>query len=293
MKKPQAYMPAVFSLYNKNKSLFTLNSHKPKAMKKLACMLVVALTSACAFSQERTDVIPNEVDSNNFYYFVSVSYIFPDSRENEFQKSRLRSDAIRGNRLSKAEIEMVLFPSKKYGGEIHPHLILRVDAIPSSYLSSRFGFGITSKSLGSSLGFFYGTYYRRVPYEANFITRRKRSFENYGLWGFYLQSLSDDASFAFSMAFEKTHTFISARVGWNVGQYLTSSELEIGLSTLEAVLSYESLSGAGGGFAIRPFARARIELFRVVPDKADVTEQARLQTKLSPNFKFRLAYYVD
>ena len=262
-------------------------------MKKLALLASFAFVCNLAFSQERAYAVPNEVDSNNFYYLFSASYTFPTNKQSTFQKSRLREDAIQGNRITKMQMEMVLFPSKKYEKEFHEHFFFRVDAIPSSYLSSRFGVGVTSKSLRSSLGFFYGTYYRRVPYEANFITRRKRSFENYGLYGFCLTSHSDDASFAFSMALEKTHAFISSRLGWNVGQYLSSGRGESGMQTLEAVLSYESLSGFGSGLAIRPFARASLEAYYVVPNKDEVFEQARLQIKLTPGTNVRLSYYVD
>lgn len=217
----------------------------------------------------------------------------PKGSTNDFQKSVLREDAIKGNRLTRAQMEMILFPSKKYEREFQEHLVFQVKALPSSYLSSWFGAGVTSKSLSSSLGVFYGTYHRRVPYESNFVTRRKRSFENYNLAGFYLESRSDDASFTFSMAFEKTNTFVCTRVGMSVGGLLFPSRSNLGLPSLEAVVSYESLSGAGAGLALCPFDQAMFQVLYVVPDEADVFEQARLQTKLTPGLEISLRYYVD
>lgn len=266
-------------------------------MNKLLLFLVFGFISKALISQDlinmRNDFIPNKVDSNNFLYSVGFSYMIPkEKEETTFQKSIIREDAIQGKRLSKAKMEMVLFPSTRYENDIHPHVFLRLDFIPSAYVSSRFGAGISSKQLGSSIGGFYGTYYRRVPYEANFITRRKRSFENYNLGGLYLQSSSDEANFFFSIAFEKTHKFISSRTGFVVGRLLDGQKLPC-LKTTELVMSYESLSGFGLGASIFPVPRMRLEVLGVVPDKEDVFEQARLQTRLAKHVLVSLSYFVD
>ncbi len=259
----------------------------------LSCVVFSTTVLAQDVLNMRTGFVPNVLDSNNFYYSVSFSYIVPKKEATTFQKSRLREDAIQGNRLTKAKMEMVLFPLTKYKQDIHPHLFVRLDMIPSSYLSSRFGAGVSSKKLQSSLGVFYGTYYRRVPYESNFITRRKRSFENYNLTGVYLQSSSVDANFFFALALEKTHTFISARVGIVAGNFLCLGEAGSRLRTLEGVMHYETLSGFGLGAAVAPFDGMRFETLWVVPDPRDVEEQARLQTKLTRGVLVSVSYFVN
>lgn len=263
-------------------------------MKKLACMIALAFTSACAFSQQRTDVIPNEADSNIFYCYFSASYIFPTGKQDTFQKSRLRSDAINGNRLSKAEMEMVGFPFMKYDRKFHPHLLFGVKMITPGYLSSQFGFGISTQNSfsSSSVGVFYGTYYRRVTYESNFISRRKRSFENYNLAGFYLQSRSDQGSVSFSMAFEKTHIFVFTRAGFSVGEALSIGKSHSVYRSLELVLGFESLIGASAGLSVT-VDRTRVEVFRFVPDPKDASEQARLQTEHVRGCGVSWSYYVN
>ncbi|MEZ4103266.1 MAG: hypothetical protein R3B55_01755 [Candidatus Paceibacterota bacterium] len=262
-------------------------------MKKLFILSLMVLVSSKTFSQYHTDIVPNEVDSNNFFYFVCLSYIVPKSSTTKFQRKVLRENAVQGNRINKAEIEMVMFPMKRYDQKFHPHIFLRVDAIPSSYLSSRFGFGLTSKPLRSSFGIFYGTYYRRVLYESNFTTRRKKSFENYNLFGLYTQSRSDHVNFSMSLAIEKTHTFLSTRVGGNIGEVLRLGKDGARLRTLETVLSYESLTGSGVGIAFSPVGGSKVEFLRVFPDIQDIIEQARLQKKLTPGFLFRVSFCVN
>lgn len=265
-------------------------------MKKLSTLLVIVALSVQAFSQEKTDDVPNAVDSNNVSWTYSLSYFVPYNKANDFQKKILRQDAIQGNRISKAQMEMVLFPLNKYDSELQPHFLFRVDVVPSVYLSSRFGVGITSKSKHSSLGGFYGTYYRRVVNESNFTTRRKRNFENYNLYGFYLKSSSDKASFNFSMAFEKTHTYISTRASINVGNLIfrkSQSQNANALKSLEAVCAYEGIYGAGIGLSFSPFDKARIDLLWMNPPQRDIEEQARMQYKLTSGKSITVSYYVD
>lgn len=268
-------------------------------MKKITGVFAFFFGISSLFSQEvfnmRTDFVPNEVDSNNVYVYFSFSYVIPKAKEETtFQKSLQREDTQKGNRLTKAEMEIVLFPFVKYEKEFHPHAFVRLDALPSSgYLSSRFGVGLSSKTLNSSAGFFHGNYYRRVPYEANLITRRKRSFENYNLSGFYVQSSSVYANFHFSMAFEKTHIFTSTRLGGRLCEILKLGEVGSRLRTAEVVMNYESLTGIGVGLSASPFDRARLEVLWVKPDAEDVYEQMRIQNKLSSGFLVSMCYFVD
>ncbi len=263
---------------------------------KMTALLFPSLFSPLAFSQVlnmKPDFLPNEVDSNNFYVYYSVGYFIPKKETTTFQKSRLRDEAIQGPRLTKGEIEMVCFPSNKYDREIQPHARVKIDVVPSIYLSSSFGLGVSSKSLNSSLGIFYGNYYRRVPVDGNFITRRKRSFEAYPLTGFYLQSSSNRASFYFSLAFEKTHKFWSTRTGIKVGESLTLGHKGSLLRSTQAVASFESLSGAGLGVSFSPFNNLRIDILVIDPIDPEVEENARNQYKLTSGVMVSVAYCVN
>jgi hypothetical protein len=190
-------------------------------------------------------------------------------------------------------MEMLLFPMMKYHKEFHPHVFLRLDVLTYGYLSSRFGLGVSSRSLNSSMGVFHGNYHRRVPYESNFITRRKRSFENYPLSGFYIQSSSEYASFLFSVAFERTHNFYSTRLSGKVGEILHFGEKGSPIRTSEVVMIHETLTGLGFGLSVSPFYRSRLEVLWIIPDREDVYEQARIQNKLSQGVMTSFSYFVE
>jgi hypothetical protein len=266
-------------------------------MKKITVILCLLSLSLASWSQEtlndRSDFIPNKVDSNFFYCSFDLSLVFPTAKENAFQKYRLREDAVKGNRLFKGEMEMLLFPMTRYEGKYHPHCFVRIDLVPSFYLSSRLGVGISSKRLGSSVGIFHGTYYRRVPYESNFITRRKRSFENYPLSGFYLQSSTEYANFFFSIAFEKTHNFYSTRSEIVLGEMLLLGDKDSQIRTLGVMMSYETFTGFGVGASISLFEGSRVDVSWIIPDNADVEEQARIQHKLAEGVLVSFRYYVN
>lgn len=266
-------------------------------MKKITVILCLILIPSICYCQEtlndRPDFIPNQVDSNFFYCSFDLSFVFPTATENDFQKYRLREDAVKGNRLFKGEMEMLLFPMTRYDSRYHPHCFVRIDLVPSFYLSSRLGFGISSKRWGSSLGIFHGTYYRRVPYESNFVTRRKRSFENYPLSGLYLQSSTKYANFFFSVALEKTHNFYSTRSEIVLGELLFLGDKDSQIRTLGVVMSYETLTGFGVGTSISLFERSRLDVSWIIPDNADVEEQARIQHKLAEGVMVSFRYYVN
>ena len=260
-------------------------------------LLFASLFSQLAFSQVlnmKTDFIPNSLDSNNFYISYGLGYLIPKKEKNlVFQKSLLRDEVVDGNRLTRGSMEMVLFLIKRYDRELCPHFIFKLDFIPSIYLSSRFGLGVSSRSLNSSVGFFYGNYYRRVIYESNFITRRKRSFEDYPLNGFYVQSSSDRATFYFSLAFEKTHNFYSTRSSLKIGESLTLGKKGSILRSVESVTSFESISGFGAGLSLSFFENSHIDVLWIIPDRVDIDEQARLKNKLTSGVFIGFAYYVN
>lgn len=293
MGKPRSICLRVFSLYNHIRQHLKTHSTMKN---KMTAVLFASLFSPLAFSQVlnmKTDFLPNPVDNNNFYVYYSVGYFIPKKETTTFQKSRLKDDAIQGARFTKGEIEIICFPSKKYDREIQPHARVKIDFVPSIYLSSSFCFGFSSKSLGSSFGVSCGNYQRRVPVGGNFTTRRKRSFEAYPLFGFYLQSSSNRASFYFSLAFEKTHQFWSTRTGIKVGESLNLGHKGSLLRSTQAVASFESLSGAGLGISFSPFKNLRIDILVVDPIDPEVEESARNQYKLTPGVMVRVAYYVN
>lgn len=262
---------------------------------KKTIILFLALLPVVSFSQEclnvRSDFLPNEVDSNNFYYYVSGSFIFPSAKSDPFQKSVLRKDAQKGNRLMKAEMEMLYFTKQDYDDAVLPHVFLRVDVFPSYYLSSRFGAGVSLRSISSSFGLFYGTYYRRVPYEANFVTRRKRSFENYNLYGFYFQSSVKHSSFFTSITVERNYVFHSTSLTVGLGD-MVFQKLPV-LNTLGVVFSSETFTGYGYGLCVNILPSTRLDISYTTPFETDVFEQARLQNKLAPGVMIGFSHCVN
>lgn len=256
--------------------------------------LLFVLVAKSIYSQEclnlRPDFIPNQVDSNNFYYFVSSSYFLSVGQKNYFQKKVLKPDASKGDRLMKGELEMLYFVSNKYDASLAPHVFLRVDVFPSFYMSSRFGAGVSFRNLNSSAGLFYGTYYRRVPYDGNFVTRRKKMFDNYNLYGFYLQSSIGYSSLFASLAFEPHKVYHSVMANLAFGEKLFTGKT---LRTLGVVFSSEEFFGQGIGLSIFPMKRTRFHVEYITPKERDSNLQARLQNELSSGFLIGVSHTVN
>lgn len=260
-------------------------------MKTIATFTFMVL-GLSVFSQESlntfTDFLPNQTDSNIFYYHARLGYLLPFKETTSFQKVSLGPGFNEGNRLFSGSIEMIIFTSFKEEKELLPHFLYRIDFFPNQYLSSRFGFGTSSRKFSSSFGVFAGQYFRRVPYEANFTTRRKRTFEHHPLAGFYLQSSSEHASFVSSFAFERSKTFHSVRVAGHLGHTFKAKGL---LSDFRAVLLSESYTGTGVGFGLLSGGTI-VEILFVVPDKREQEIEARLRNKLTRGFLINLSHTI-
>jgi len=266
-------------------------------MKTLFVFSALILFSFVSFAQKslntRVDFLPNEKDSNNVYILLGSSFVFPFNETTSFQTKSLVTDHQKGNRVFQGEMEMLFFPSIKYRNRIEPHVFFRAQAFPMQYLSSAFGFGVSDRKLSSSFGFFVGQYYRHVPYESNFVTRRRKSFEYYPLLGFYLQSSIEDASFLFSLAKEKERTFHSLKVSSRLGRTLSLGKEESLQRSLEIVGVSESFTGNGIGLSVAPLKGLQVCVLLFSPYKSEQEEQARLRNKLSPGLIFYLNYCVN
>jgi hypothetical protein len=259
---------------------------------KTILAIALAFLSVVSIAQEglntHHEFLPSEADSNNFYYYVRAGYVIPFKETTSFQKNSLGPGFTEGPRLFNSAIEMLLYPSRKYDRELNPHILFRADVFPNQYLSSRFGFGISSRRMGSSFGVFVGQYFRRVPYEANFVTRRKRTFEHYPLHGFYLQSSSKEASFVGSFAFERRNVFHSVRISGNLGDIANMSGA---LNGLRLTLLSESYTGSGIGPSI-VFGGTTLETLFIFPDKREQQIEARLRNKLTRGFLVSISHTV-
>ena len=234
------------------------------------------------FSQEALvttkQFLPNALDSNNFICRLSLSALFPFDEITEFQKQRMDDRAIEGNRIFKGNMEMIYYPSTAYCHRLEPHFFFRAEAIPMQYVSSKLGVGVSDRKLSSSVGFFTGNYLRRVPEGGNFVTRRSRRFDDYPLYGVYLQTVREDVSLFVSVAFERRHLFWSSRIAGRMGHTLGFSQYR--LREMEMVGVYESFTGLGFGFSTELLPGLRADVLSVIPQEDEINEQARLNYKL-------------
>ncbi len=239
------------------------------------------------------NVLPNKVDSNNLYVSVGASYIYPLTETTNFQKANLQKGHQRGNRFQKAEMEILFFTSQQYSHRFEPYVFFRTEAFPMSYISSKFGVAVADRNANSSVGFFFGNYLRNVPYEANFTTRRGKSFENYPLYGGFLQSSRPEGTYFLSLAREYSRISFSSRMTLRLGQILSLGKDNSFTRTSQLVLQFENLSGYGAGFSLRILHQVQFEVLWTVPVKEEQDFQARLRNKLSRGFLFEIRFYVN
>lgn len=237
---------------------------------------------------------PNKKDTTQmFYTYFKIYYYVPSNRPiNDFQKSRLGSKQAKSG-IFGGEMEMLWYVPTNRETMFEPHAFVRLEAYPTHYLSSRLGFGVHCRPLNASLGYFRGEYYRQVGSEGNFTTRRRREFDNYPLSGVYLQASDKDASFFFSVTFEKRRAFLGTRLASRIGQTLEFGDKMSKLRTLEIVLSSDKFSGVGTGISVEVAPQTRLEVLWISPDQWDRNQQARLGNKLTSGLLISLGCYVN
>lgn len=267
-------------------------------MKKrlISCLMIVSWLHAT--SQINTvDLVPDHSgsveDSRDFYWCASLYGVKPyTERKNEFQKSRLGDKESRPS-LWRGELQMGMFLPGKKNRMLEPNASLRVDCLPSHYMSSSFGIGFVCRPLEFGAGVYFGQYYRQVPSDGNFVTRRARQFDAYPMRGFYLEAANKQASFYFGATFEEKKTTFSTRIAGRFGNILDLGREGTPLRSLDVVLESREFSGPGAGLSISPISMTRLQVLWVAPTKVDRNEQARLGNAISHGLLFSLSVCVN
>lgn len=255
-----------------------------------ACLLVMCVGLVKA--QEvtvHTERLSNQRDTNNLYIRYEAYYFIDRGGDTEYQKQVIPVTS--GNRILKAEFD-VTYITNPLWKNMSLMGYFRVDAMPSHYLSVRYGAGAYHTPSQSSLGVFSGDYYRRSP-DGNFITRRARRFEDFSLWGVYGSTRRKDFSLFASVGFERTNVYYMMRSAGRVGQTLSAGKPGSSLRSLELLFEYESLIGYGVGFSCEVRPRFRADVLLVQPHQEEQDDFAAVNVRLSPGYIVRLGYYVN
>lgn len=251
------------------------------------------LTMPVEFLPQRGDTMARS--TKEVYVFASLSYYVPNTKEGAtpFQKKAFGPKPKASSRLFRAKMEMLFFAPRKHDSRFELHGFCRVDAYPMHYVSSRFGCGVSYRPFGLSGGFFIGNYYRWVPSDGNFVTRRARQFDSYPLNGFYLQAGNEGMSLFFAYAKERYKAVITTRAAIRVGRIFGLGNSTARLRTLELVGSSEEFAGAGVGFSLEVIPHLRGEVQWVTPSELDRNELARLGYKMPSGLMASVACYLD
>ncbi len=269
--------------------------------KKLVISCVMTVFWLHAFGQMSSgtiiDLLPDRSDSledvREFYYHVSVFGMIPvDERKNDFQKNRLGDKPERPN-FWRGEVQMGLFLPGKKNRMLEPNVCVRIDGMPTHYLSSSIGFGIVCRPLDFGVGVRFGQYYRQVASDGNFITRRSKQFDNYPMRSIYFEMANREASFFFEVAIEKKKTTLSTRIAGRFGNILSLGRDESLLRSLELVLESREFSGSGVGLSVKPLSLVRLQVLWVAPTKLDRNEQSRLGNVVSHGVLASLSVCVN
>jgi hypothetical protein len=244
-----------------------------------------------------TEFLPDRSDTSDMKrevaVFLRIAYNIPEDKQtSDFQKRRLGDQESR-NHMFGAEMEILGFAPGTHDRMLETHGFVRLEGYPMHYMSSYMGLGVSCRPLAASIGAFAGQYYRQVASEGNFVTRRRRQFDNYPLHGIYLQTSSSDASFFFSVTFEKREAYFTTRIASRIGQTLSLGREGSRLRSLQAIVSSEKFSGAGAGASIEVWPQVRTEVLWIVPEQRERDQQARLGNKLTSGFLVSTSFYVN
>lgn len=271
-------------------------------MKSILFFLLLVCVSKPVFSQPRIldlnqDYFPNAVDSNYFSVLLGSSFFFDYGRKEDISKKGITPNiGIQGNRPFDTEMEFNYFFGHilgvDYDARFQPNAHVRIHAF-LNYMSSTYGLGISDKKLLSSVGFFYGSYYRKVPEDGNFVTRRRKIFENYPLQGFYLQSSSSHASVFLSIAKERKRFYEYVRLTYKpAGKFVYFRKSGL-LQNLQVVYTKEDFSGNGFGLSLGCVKNTNIELKWTIPDNLEKAEQLRVGYKMTSGAILKVEYWVN
>lgn len=263
-------------------------------MKKNTILFAVLFSWLNAGAQE---VLPDRSDTGNiqgvFQARFNLSFLIPHKETTDFQAKSL-GDIEPKKRLFRGEMQMLWFvPWWQRDHMFEPQFRFDARAYPGHYISSSMGFGVSCRPLGASIGIFTGQYYRQVPSDGNFVTRRKREFDNYPMRGAYMEASDHNASFYFSVTFEEKRTYFGTRIAGKLGHMFDLGKDERLLHTLEGVVSSEPFSGSGAGFSIELLPKVRTEVLWIIPTSQDRNDQARLGNKLTSGVLASVSCYVN
>lgn len=270
-------------------------------MKKALIVLTILLSPFVVFSQRvlsfYDNYFPQEGDSGRVFVYVNIGYFVPYERDEKsfFQKSLFQNGAKvqEGSRLYAAEAEILVFPSYKYYKKRHLHAFTRLQTIGMNYVNSMIGLGVSDRTLNLSGGCFLGSYMRRVGSGGNFHTRNK-NFDYNPLYGVYVETKSDQASFFISYAREREdNDFVFVRTALRVGNILRALRANRITSSLEAVFTVQDVVGTGLGLSFEPIDRTRVDISWVSPEKQDVIDHSSFNSRLTKGALFSIGYYFD
>ncbi len=262
-----------------------------KKQSLILCVLMPWLVEAKA--QYEVVNVPDRGDTSDmriFQFDARVSVLVPRDETNDMQKNRL-GDRESAASLFSASIEMRWFvPWWERDHAVEPHFGISANAYPSlGYTSSRMSLGILIRP-NVTLGFSAGSYYRRVPDDGNFVNQRSQQFDNYPLYGGYIQAADKNVSMLFTIAFERGEPIVTVRASSRIGATLGLEGLG---KTLQIDFARGEFAGPGYGFSFEPTPQFRLQVLRITPDQNERNRQARIGNKLTSGFLVSASVYVN
>jgi hypothetical protein len=268
-------------------------------MNKLCCFVFAAGFSWLALPAQdvlnaNKEFLPDRSDTTKptreFQYYLAISYAIPSDETNEVQAKRL-GDNKTANRPVSARMEMLWYvPWWKENHSVEPHLGVRAEGYPTlGYAASRMFLGFSIRP-NASVGAFSGSYYRRVASDGNFVNRRSQQFDNYSLFGGYLQASDKNIAMLFAVAFEKREPVFVIKMSSRIGETLRLRGFS---RSLQIDFSREEFTGPAIGFSFEPTSKLRTQFLFVNPDNRVRNDQARLGNKLTSGVLVSASVYVN
>jgi hypothetical protein len=143
----------------------------------------------------------------------------------------------------KGEMSFLVYPRRNLLANLQPHIVLNVVGL-STYLSSRFGFGITNRKYGISTGFLYGNYLRRLDSNAD-VTFRGKVFEDSHTFGGYVSVDKKYGSFLFLLMKETSFSYHDLEIKLRLESFINCRYVPTNLN-----LEFKSITFLGTGLGL-------------------------------------------
>lgn len=188
----------------------------------------------------------------------------------------------------KGEMSFLVYPKRDVLANFQPHIVLNVVGL-STYLSGKYGAGVTFRKYGTSLGFLYGSYLRRLDVKAD-VSYRAKTFEESFTYGGYLNIDKEYGACSFLFMKEKTLNYHDVGMKIRLGSVFEYRYVPSGLN-----LEFRTTTFIGSGFGLSYTTTSKrhdLGVIFSIPDGSEKNRQRRfynfLGSGVSINWKIQV-----